>query len=131
MSYDARKARIAEIVMRWQDDYANSPNLPSLDDLIERLTVGYGAPREEAASPSVERYCVIGTDAYSRRWYERAEDAIVHAGHLFNNGSSNKTKKLLVVKVEKVIERVPPSPPPVSTRDPVATDFPDTVRHRS
>ena len=45
----------------------------------------------------------------------------LYAAKLYEKDS--KTKKLLVVHVDKVVERTKPAPPPVEARDPVEVDF--------
>jgi hypothetical protein len=63
-------------------------------------------------------YCVIGPMAYGRTFKRTLREAIDHATPMFKN---SQTKKLLVVRVERVLE---PAAPPITERAPVAEDFP-------
>jgi len=63
-------------------------------------------------------YCVIGPTAYGRTFKRTLREAIDHATPMFRK---DQAKKLLVVRVERVLE---PAAPPITERAPVAEDFP-------
>ena len=119
------RARAVKIVKDWRERWGGIPHDAyaggSLSDLIDRVTEALSPPVPLGRPPRVDRYCVIGVDAYQREWFLTLDDAVDHAAKLYEKDS--KTKKLLVVHVDKVVERTKPAPPPVEARDPVEVDF--------
>ena len=117
-------ARAVKIVKDWRERWGGIPHDTyaegSLGDLIDRVTEALSPP-VPSSPPKVDRYCVIGVEAYQREWFLTLDEAVDHAAKLYEKDS--KTKKLLVVHVDKVVESTKPVPPPVEARDPVEVDF--------
>ncbi len=129
-------AKAAALVNNWTADWGTLSlgGDGARKDLIDRITNALSPPvppglRNDPNSPPppVERYCVIGVDAYQRTWFPTLDGAVAHAGELFEEESNGKIKLMLAVKAEAVVERTPP--PPIRSRKPVEIDF-DKSRRR-
>ncbi len=114
-------ARAVKIVTDWWERWGGIPHGTyaegSLRDLTNRITDALSPPTPPP--DKVDRWCVIGVDAYERRWFPTLDEAIEQSRTLFEKQKAAKI--MIAVKAERVIERTPP--PPVHSREPVATDF--------
>jgi hypothetical protein len=107
----------------WRARLRNAATLPfevvvvDRQDLRSLLAVTDQQPSAEIAKPTLaEQYCVINVDAIGRMFYPKLDDAAEHAAGIFARDSS--TRKLLVVKAERVVERSSPC-----VRPPTPDDF--------
>ncbi len=117
-------ARAVKIVTDWRERWGGIPHDTyaggSLSDLTNRITDALSPPTPPPPPPDkVDRWCVIGVDAFERTWFPTLGEAIERARTLFEKQKAAKI--MIAVKAERVIERTPP--PPVHSREPVATDF--------
>jgi len=104
----------AELVSKIAQVFEEPPQRPVLQTAIEEC-VGMNV----AAQP-VEKYCVIGLDAYQRIYLDtrtlhdtperaaEAADALVRRNIACGAG---KPTKLLIVKVHSIVEKTPPTTP--------------------
>ena len=75
-------ARAVKIVKDWRERWGGIPHDTyaggSLSDLIDRVTEALSPPVPLGRPPRVDRYCVIGVDAYQREWFLTLDDAVDH-----------------------------------------------------
>jgi len=97
------RATATALVNKWAADWG-SLSLSgggALSDLIDRVTKALSppvppTPRTWDGKPVVDRYCVIGVDAYQRTWLPTLAEALDHAGTLFERGKDNSKKGFLI-----------------------------------
>ena len=128
-------SRVVSIITAWLDKHADS-HIPFVDqaELISHVTQVIEPPTPTApTAPNdpVEKYCVIGIDAYQRTYHDTPEEAAQAAGVMIRDNIRRELtqrvgktcKKMLIVKTVQVVEEAPPVPPLTSVRPPVAADF--------
>lgn len=107
---------------------ASKPALQAALEECAATDVGCGA-----APAPVEKYCVIGLDAYQRTFHDTPEAAVNCADVMVRNNIERvrsgipRPTKLLVVKVHSVVEKTPPLPPVTTVREPREADF---IKHK-
>ena len=125
-------SRVVSIITAWLDKHADS-HIPFVDqaELISHVTQVIEPPTPTAPNDPVEKYCVIGIDAYQRTYHDTPEEAAQAAGVMIRDNIRRELtqrvgktcKKMLIVKTVQVVEEAPPVPPLTSVRPPVAADF--------
>ena len=107
-------SRVVSIVTAWLDKHADS-HIPFVDqaELISSVTQVIEPPTPTAPNDDpVEKYCVIGIDAYQRTYHDTPEEAAQAASVMIRDNNirreltqGGKTyKKMLIVKTVQVVE---------------------------
>ena len=82
------RARAVKIVKDWRERWGGIPHDTyaggSLSDLIDRVTEALSPP-VPSSPPKVDRWCVIGVEAYQRVWFPTLGEAVEHAAKLYEH----------------------------------------------
>jgi hypothetical protein len=136
MTQNFLSSRVTAVMAAWLDKHGHQIPFVDQAELISHVTQeienkpALQAALESLSTAPVEKYCVIGIDAYQRTYHDTPAEAAQAAAVMIRDNvrrearQGGKTcKKMLVVKTVEVVEEAPPSPPFVNTREPVAADF--------